>query len=170
MNQIKKHSFEAVSLLTAANGMLEATIIPAIDQPDWIVPSALILESVDHSESDENKDADHKEYYSWQQQSVPVFYLIPKDQSPNSVVILEGNSIDYRLALKIKGQLRQIEVSISEVQDSKLPQEYSSELSVESVSEDSISSYLYQTIMIEDTVYMVPDLDKIAHQLVNINS
>lgn len=169
MNQIKKHSFEAVSLLTAANGMLEATIIPAIDQPDWIVPSALILDSIDYSENDENRHVDHKECYSWQQQSVPVFYLIPKDQSPSSIVILEGNSIDYRLALKIKGQLRQIEVSISEVQDSNLPQEYSSELDIELVSEDSISSYLYQTIMIEDTVYMVPDLDKIAHQLVNIN-
>jgi len=31
-------------------------------------------------------------------------------------------------------------------------------------------SYLFQTVMIEDKVYLVPDLDKIAHQLVDASS
>ena len=46
MKQILKHSFEAVSLLTTNNGMLDVTIVPATDQPDWLIPSSLIL-SVD---------------------------------------------------------------------------------------------------------------------------
>ena len=38
MRQMLKHSFEAVSLLTTTNGMLDVTIIPALDQPDWLFP------------------------------------------------------------------------------------------------------------------------------------
>lgn len=185
MNQIKKHAFEAVSLLTAANGMLKATIIPAINQPDWIVPSSLILDSIDDSEEDSRQDVDKAKFYLWQQQPVAVFRLLPTDQLANSVFILEGNSVEQRLALKTKGQSREIEVSISEVQDCELPKKYrattqslindsdanttntNTDLDAEVVSEDQLSSYLFQTILINETVYMVPDLDKIAHQLVN---
>ena len=59
MKNILKHSFEAVSLLTTNNGMLDVTIVPAFNQPDWVIPSGLIL-SVD----------DHQAYasrYEWQQ-------------------------------------------------------------------------------------------------------
>ncbi len=189
MNQIKKHSFEAVSLLTAANGMLEATIIPALNQPDWIVPSALILESLDYSDEDgdrnSHRDSDNEpkstvrtQYYTWQQQPVAVFSLLPKDQVPDTVVILEGNTTAQRLALQTKGRLRQIEVSISDVQDSELPLEYSvATESIEkdngniedSVNEEVIATYLFQAIVIEETIYIVPDLDKIAHQLTIVN-
>lgn len=189
MNQIKKHSFEAVSLLTAANGMLEATIIPALNQPDWIVPSTLILESLDYSDEDDDRnshrDGDNEpkstvrtRYYTWQQQPVAVFSLLPKDQVPDTVVILEGNAIAQRLALQTKGQLRQIKVSISDVQDSELPLEYSvatesvendTDSTEELVDEDIIASYLFQAIVIEETIYIVPDLDKIAHQLTIMN-
>ncbi|MES1963880.1 hypothetical protein M0N77_00865 [Psychrobacter sp. AH5] len=183
MNQIKKHAFEAVSLLTAANGMLKATIIPAINQPDWIVPSSLILDSIE----DSRQDVDKAKFYLWQQQPVAVFRLLPTDQLANSVFILEGNSVEQRLALKTKGQSREIEVSISEVQDCELPKKYrtttqslindsdanttntntNTDLDAEVVSEDQLSSYLFQTILINETVYMVPDLDKIVHQLIN---
>jgi hypothetical protein len=91
------------------------------------------------------------------------------------VVILEGNTAEERLALFTKGELRRIEVSISEVQDSELPKEYAQESTTaksandDKVSEESIPSYLYQAIVIEETPYIVPDLDKIAHQLVTLS-
>ncbi len=180
MNKIEKHSFEAVSLLTAANGMLAATVIPALNQPDWIVPSSLILDSIEYKGEDNSGSASGIKYYSWQQQQIAVFHLLPKAQLADSVVILEGNSVEQRLALKTIGQPRQIEVSISEVQDCELPQQYSvradniindsnDELNEDLVSEDLLYSYLFQAISIDDTVYMVPDLDKIAHQLVTLN-
>ena len=177
MSQIKKHSFEAVSLLTAANGMLEATIIPAVNQPDWIVPSSLILDSLDYNQdySYVAKSEESVTTYTWQQQSVAVFRLLATEQAPDRVVILEGNTAEERLALFTKGELRRIEVSISEVQDSELPKEYAEESTTakstndDKVSEESIPSYLYQAIVIEETPYIVPDLDKIAHQLVTLS-
>lgn len=175
MSQIKKHSFEAVSLLTAANGMLEATIIPAMNQPDWILPSSLILDSLDYSDAAKSSSEEQVETYAWQQQSVAVFRLLAKEQVPDKVVILEGNTAEERLALYTKGELRRIEVSISEVQDSELPKEYAEDSVMDKstkddeVSEESITSYLFQAIVIEKTAYIVPDLDKIAHQLVTVS-
>lgn len=183
MSQMKKHSFEAVSLLTAANGMLAATIIPAINQPDWIVPSSLILDSLEYSEEAHSANDNELKRYSWQQQQVATFCLLPTEQAPDKVVILEGNAADQRLALLTKGELRHIEVSISEVQDSALPEQYcastndiedsattnNSAATDHLVSEDSISSYLFQALVIDQTVYIVADLDKIAYQLTAVS-
>lgn len=186
MDKIKKHSFEAVSLLTKGNGMLEATIIPAVNQPDWIVPSALILDTTDCDE--------RVWYYSWQQQEVAVFHLLPAEQIPSKMIILEGNTLTHRLALQTVGQLRNIQIRISDVKDIALPKEYSDNLKdqiattdivsdeskdearqlnvdnqISELNENDIRSYLYQTIVIDDVPYLIPDLDNIAHQLVDLD-
>ena len=79
MKQILKHSFEAVSLLTTNNGMLDVTIVPATDQPDWLIPSSLILSVDEYSE--------HTWIYEWQQQEVAVFHLLPRHQTPDKMII-----------------------------------------------------------------------------------
>ena len=80
MKQILKHSFEAVSLLTTNKGMLDVTIIPAFNQPDWLIPSSLILRWDDCAERIAT--------YEWQQQAVVVFHLLSQDQPPNKIVVL----------------------------------------------------------------------------------
>lgn len=109
MKQILKHSFEAVSLLTTNNGMLDVTIVPATDQPDWIIPSSLIL-SVDEC-------SEHRWTYEWQQQEVAVFHLLPRHQTPDKIIILEGNTTAHRIALQTAGELRQLQARISDVKD-----------------------------------------------------
>lgn len=165
MKQILKHSFEAVSLLTTTNGTLDVTIVPAFNQPDWVVPSSLIL-SVD--EYDERTST-----YYWQEQEVVVFHLLPQDEAVEKVIILEGNTSEHRLALQTAGDLRQLQVRISEVKDIEVPENFDktniNETAV-SFNENVMLSYLFQTVMIEDKVYLVPDLDKIAHQLVDASS
>ena len=166
MRQILKHSFEAVSLLTTNNGMLDVTIIPAFDQPDWIIPSSLILSVDDYSE--------YAAMYEWQQQ-VAVFHLLPRDQTPDKMVVLEGNTSAHRIALQTSGELRQLQARISEVKDIELPEHFIEPNSnidtvYERVQENVVLSYLFQAVMIDDTLYLVPDLDKIAHQLVDLDS
>lgn len=197
MKKILKHSFEAVSLLTTSNGMLEVTIVPAFNQPDWIIPSSLILSVDDYSERIWT--------YLWQQQEVAVFHMLPRDQVPDKIVVLEGNTVVHRLALQTAGELRQLKVRISEVKDTELPEYYVNEaLSnvdankvkdrgtniYQSISEsignndtdnpvnnieehfreNVVLSYLFQTVVIDGTPYLVPDLDKIAYQLVDLGS
>lgn len=167
MKQILKHSFEAVSLLTTNNGMLDVTIVPAVDQPDWIIPSSLILSVDECSERTWN--------YEWQQQEVAVFHLMPRYQTPDKMIVLEGNTSAHRIALQTAGELRQLQARISDVKDIDLPEHFIKtddkiDDVQERVQEDVVLSYLFQTVMIDNTLYMVPDLDKIAHQLVDLDS
>ncbi|HSP84335.1 MAG TPA: hypothetical protein VLN09_01115 [Psychrobacter sp.] len=166
MKQMLKHSFEAVSLLTTTNGMLDVTIVPAFNQPDWIVPSSLILSVDEHSE--------YTAMYEWQQQKIAVFHMLPRHQASEKIVVLEGNTSAHRIALQTAGELHPIQVRISEVKDVELPEHFIKPNSnidtvYERVQEDVVLSYLFQTVMIDNTLYLVPDLDKIAHQLVDLD-
>ncbi|QOD12401.1 hypothetical protein IEE84_11065 [Psychrobacter sp. 28M-43] len=164
MTQILKHSFEAVSLLTTNNGMLDVTIVPAVNQPDWIIPSNLIL-SVDESQQQVSR-------YDWQQQDLAVFHLLLQDQTPDKMVVLEGNTTDHRFALQTAGDLRQLQARISEVKDVETPEQLSGaniEGREEYFDKNDVSSYLYQTVMIDDEIYLVPDLDKIAYHLIDLD-
>ncbi|MBF0659675.1 hypothetical protein IPZ60_13065 [Psychrobacter sp. NG25] len=165
MKQILKHSFEAVSLLTTTNGMLDVTIVPAFNQPDWVIPSSLIL-SVD--EYDE-----HISTYNWQEQEVAVFHLLPQNEVGDKIIVLEGNTSEHRLALQTAGELHQLQVRISDVKDIEVPENFDKTNINETAvpfNENVMLSYLFQTVMIEDKVYLIPDLDKIAHQLVDVSS
>ncbi|OXL25400.1 hypothetical protein [Psychrobacter sp. DAB_AL32B] len=167
MKQILKHSFEAVSLLTTNKGMLDVTIVPAFEQPDWIIPSSLILSVDEYSE--------HTWNYEWQQQEVAVFHMLPRHQTPDKMIVLEGNTSAHRIALQTAGELRQLQARISEVKDVELPEHfYKTDSNIdtvfERVQEDVVLSYLFQTVMIDNTLYLVPDLDKIAHQLIDLDS
>lgn len=165
MKQILKHSFEAVSLLTTNKGMLDVTIVPAFNQPDWIIPSSLIL-SVDNYE-------ERTSTYHWQQHEVVVFHLLPEDELPDKIIVLEGNTSDHRLALQTAGELQQLQVRISEVKDIELTEQVNNTEIDETViplNENVMLSYLFQTVMINNTAYLVPDLDKIAHQLTDLDS
>lgn len=164
MTQILKHSFEAVSLLTTNNGMLDVTIVPAVNQPDWIIPSSLIL-SVDDSQQQVSR-------YDWQQQDLAVFHLLLQDQTPDKMIVLEGNTTDHRFALQTAGDLRQLQARISEVKDVETPEQFSganTEGREEYFDKNDVSSYLYQTVMIDDEIYLVPDLDKIAYHLIDLD-
>ena len=191
MSQIRKHTFEAVSLLTADNGTFEVTVVPAKNQPDWLLPSSLIL-SVD--------SYDERIWtYLWQDQEVSVFHLLPRDTKPDKLVVLEGNTDIHRIALQTKGELDSFMVRISEMKDVDLPDEYQTKAVAniekynqkhnqnmfrmsagegsnntdavqEYLRENVVLSYMYQTVMVDDTTYLVPDLDKIAHHLVDLDS
>ena len=165
MTQILKHSFEAVSLLTTNNGMLDVTIVPAFNQPDWIIPSSLIL-SVDELQQQVSR-------YDWQQQDLAVFHLLLQNQTPDKMIVLEGNTTDHRFALQTAGDLRQLQARISEVKDVETPEQFSTTNGKdreEYFDKNDVSSYLYQTVMVDDEIYLVPDLDKIAYHLIDSDS
>lgn len=189
MKKILKHRFEAVSLLTAENGLMSVTIIPAVGQPDWVIPSNLILDIVEFNE--------YIWTYSWQQQQVSIFHLLPREVAPTSIVILEGNTDVHRFGLQFKGSLQNKQVRISDVKDVPLPEQYlpdsykdspedtatnsilsfDAPVKVDSYSsfdekfnESAILSYLFECVEIDGQIYMIPDLDKIAHHLVDLDS
>lgn len=187
MDTINRHSFEAVSLLTTDKGMLAVTMIPAKGQPDWIIPSSLILSIEDEQE--------RVWTYLWQRQEIAVFHLLPHQQAVDKIIILEGNTINHRIALQTAGELRQAKLRISEVKDIELPKKYqhspasnskhnknrvntlkkdqstdasNNKENQQSLSENEVLSYLYQMVLIDNIEYLIPDLDKIAHHLIDL--
>lgn len=189
MDTINRHSFEAVSLLTTDKGMLDVTMIPAINQPDWIIPSSLIL-SVEEQQK-------RVWTHLWQRQEIAVFHLSAHQQDFDKIIILEGNTIIHRIALQTTGELRQVKLRISEVKDIELPKKYQSApisnlkhnknkgdtskkgrstdnsdniIVQQPLNENEISSYLYQMVLINDIEYLIPDLDKIAHHLIDLEN
>lgn len=166
MKVIKKHSFEAVSLLTVESGVLEVAIVPAADQPDWMVPKSLILSVDDYYERIWT--------YLWRDQEVAVYHLVPKGQVVDKLVVLEGNTDVHRLALQTAGELSYKKVRIADVKDAALPEDIRQHMLV-SISgliggSENQLDYLYQCVRVEGELYMVPDLDLIAHSLVDLDS
>ena len=91
------------------------------------------------------------------------------------MIVLEGNTSAHRIALQMAGELRQLQARISDVKDIDLPEYFiKTDDKIddvdERVQEDDVLSYLFQTVMIDNTLYLVADLDKIAHQLVDLDS
>ncbi len=169
MKTIKKHQFEAVSLLTSQGGLLDITIVPVLGQPSWLIPTALILEINDFDEFIWN--------YIWRGQDVAVYHLLPRDVSPEKIIVLEGNTPVHRIALQTSADFTEKQCKISDVKDTNLPEEFI-DLGAESVvstrtldmGDDVIAiPFIYQTVEIEGEVYIVPDLDKIAYQLVELD-
>ncbi len=169
MRNIKKHQFEAVSLLTTQSGLLDVTIVPVVGQPDWLIPSSLILEINDFHERIWN--------YIWHGQDVSVYHLLPEDVQPEKIIVLEGNTSVHRLALQIAGEIVTKQLKISEVVDAELPDNYfnigaDSEVSAPVIDMgDGVIGipFIYQTVKVEGEIYVVPDIDVIAYQLVDLD-
>lgn len=167
--QTKKHHFEAVSLLTPKQGKLSVSIIPALGQPHWLVPTALILGVYDTPEWVWN--------YQWRHpqgtQEVPVYPLVSRDIGVDKVIILEGNTDAHRLALQTRGNIEALEVKISDVKDTELDEEewqiIQNSLPYQGASYN-IKNIVYQTVMLAGEVYIVPNLDNIMHYLVDLDS
>ncbi len=171
MRKIEKHNFEAVSLLTVDNGLLNITVIPAIGQPDWLVPSSLIL-SIDEYH-------DYIWTYLWQNQEVAVYHLLPRNETPDTLVVLEGNTEVHRVGLLTKGKLQQKQVNISDVKDVPMPAGFAAVIedrldapaqAETSAADADMTTYAYQAVEIDGQIYFVPDIDTLAHHLVDLDS
>lgn len=166
MRKMQKHTFEPVSLLTVENGVLEVAIIPAMNQPAWLVPKSLILSIESYSERIWT--------YLWKGREVSVYHLIPKGQDPDKLVILEGNTDVHRLALQTTGDVHYMSVRISDVKDVVLDPALREQMvaNIPSLLGDDNNEldFMYEAVMVDGVTYIVPELDLIGHQLVDLDS
>lgn len=168
MRAIKKHNFEPVSLLTVENGVLDVAIIPAYDQPDWLVPTSLLMHIEEYDERIWT--------YLWRGQEVSVYHLAQRGKMVDKLIILEGNTEVHRLALQTFGDITYKQVRISDVKDAVLPEDEKAHMMANipnlfSAGHDEHKlDYMYQAVKVEDSYYIVPDLDIIAHRLVDLDS
>lgn len=160
---MQKHHFEAVSLLTAGKGALKVAIIAAQNQPDWLVPFALILDSQVCNET--------VDVFDWQQQDqhqvLPVYPLV--SQAPSyTMVVLEGVADTHRIVLQSDKAVETMRVRISEVKDVQLSQEETERIqnaTPKALLKAGRVHFVYQAVMIGQKTYVIPDLDAIVEAL-----
>lgn len=175
MKTIQKHHFEAVSLLTPENGMLEISIIPALGQPNWIVPRCLILDVQECHEQNWHthvgvyhyKPSDSKQGGSGQ--NVPVYPLVPKEIPADKMIILEGNTDAHRIALQSVGEIVHLWAKISDVKDVTLDEEEMTIIKGSMPVAHQDENYVFQAVQIGNENYIVPDLDLMAHRLLELS-
>lgn len=158
MGKMKKHTFEAVSLLALKKGLIDITIIPVQGQLDWLVPTNLILDNI---------ELDQRIWtYQWQDFDVAIYHLVEKGNQPTKLIILEGSNDVYRVGLQINGELAHRQVSISDVKDIEGSLKFKQD---GATSTDDDTDYIFQKVQIEGVEYIVPDLDELAHRLVDLD-
>ncbi|WP_019673466.1 hypothetical protein [Psychrobacter lutiphocae] len=174
MNNTQQRPYQVSPLTTNAlmstkQGVLATTIIPATEQLDWIVPTALILavmpfdphavieltiaDEKQSAISDNSQTYLHHQGYRWQQQVISIYPLLTRLEEAEQVVILEGESDNARLAILVKGELIQREIKLLDIKDIELEA---------TVQYGTAGEYVSQLVLVQQQAYVVPDLSALS--------
>ena len=170
---------ENVGVLSITTGQLDIAKIPVQNAPDWIVPKALILTIDAYSERIWT--------YLWQKQDVCVYHLLPKTATPTHLVVLESVTDIHSLALQIQGDVTFKSVRIADLKDlddatyqELLSLQYpalaadtllpSTDDQATPLEANTSKALVYQPVLLNDELCVVPDLDKLSHLLVDLDS
>lgn len=171
---------EALSSLNITRAQLDIARIPAVDAPDWIIPRDLVLAVEDFNERIWT--------YLWRGQDVAVYHLLPKSIEPTQIVVVESATDVHRLGLQIAGQISYHTVRIADIKDVTLDDDTNaaSHQDADAPTSPVVAApvaaganytpiatrqdYVYQPIMFQDELCIVPNLDKLSHFLVDLDS
>lgn len=176
---------EHIGILSVTRGQLHIAKIPVIGAPDWIIPKDLILAIEGYQDRIWN--------FLWQGQDVSIYHLLPKTEQPESIVVLESVTDVHRIGLQIQGEVSYHAVRISDLKDVDaniyqqtletqyphiLEQEAEQKRKNEALLENNQvafyqpteQDYVFQPVMFENELCVIPDLDKMSHFLVDLDS
>lgn len=165
-----------VSLLSATTGVLEIAKIPVVDKPDWIIPQALILTIDEYT--------DRIWTYRWKNQDVAIYHLLPKNMPADRIVVVESITDAHRIGLQIQGEVTFHTVRLSDLKDATEEELQSHNFIAQSFDDNAqeqiVASwppvvaheqdFVFQPVMFNGELCVVPELDKLSHYLVDLDS
>ncbi|ELA09749.1 hypothetical protein MOMA_05085 [Moraxella macacae 0408225] len=174
-----------IGILSVTTGQLEIARIPVMNAPDWIIPKELILAIEPYRDRIWN--------FLWQGQDVSVYHLLPKTEQAESIIVLESITDVHRIGLQIQGDVTFHSVRISELKDvdatvyqqtlesfyphileqerlEKQHQQKQLENNQRLAYQPTEQDYVFQAVMLDGDVCIIPDLDKMSHFLVDLDS
>ena len=145
MNKLHAPTFEATDLLTVNAGALDVTIIPIAGSPDWVVPTSLIIGT---------QPCDTMiQQYAWGDIEIGVVAMLPKDMTPETLIVLSRGEGNEPIGLLVSGAIERRPIKIADIDDSEF-------------SDTSTTyPYVFQPVSIENTIYIVPDMQAVADSL-----
>lgn len=170
---------EHIGILSVTTGQLDIAKIPVMDAPDWIVPQSLILSVEPYTERIWN--------YLWRGQDVAVYHLVPRTQAPDTMVVLESITDVHRIGLQIAGEVTYHSVRIADLKDVDAPtyEQALATLYPNLLKQTTLADgenkpsyqpqvteqdYVFQPVMFDGELCVIPDLDKLSHFLVDLDS
>lgn len=170
---------EHMGILSVTTGQLDIAKVPVQGAPDWIIPQSLILAIEPYPEQIWN--------FLWRGQDVAVYHLLPKNSAPDSIVVVESVTDVHRIGLQIQGEVSMHSVRIADLKDADndtyeniLALQYPAVLAQRASLAEPVKpsyqpqvmqqDYVFQPVIFEDEVCVVPDLDKLSHFLVDLDS
>ncbi|WP_296403636.1 hypothetical protein [Psychrobacter sp.] len=160
MNNIPSQQLNARELLMLNQGSMYVTFIPTSSKFDWVIPTALII-------GIKACEAPLREC-EWQGRTLPVFSLLAPDTKPDSLIVLEAESDMHRLALIVKGQLKQLQIRITDIKDIEQSKLATASGQHELDATHEQKEYEYQQVIIDNITYMVPDLQRLTNHLIEV--
>ncbi|MFW2176920.1 MULTISPECIES: hypothetical protein [unclassified Moraxella] len=177
IDDISRH--DSIGLLSVTKGHLDIARIPVVEGPDWIIPKSLILAITPYHERIWT--------YLWQGQEVFVYQLLPKEQQSDYLLVLESATDVHRVGLQIAGEVQFHSVRIADLKDADdeiyhqtLATLYPKMLeNIQAPAESEKLGYktkvtehdfVYQPVILQDELCIIPNLDKLSHFLVDLDS
>lgn len=139
------------TILGSGSGHLTLAEIPSEITPNWLLPTSLIMTVLD---SDIDTEA---RVINWQNQELATFNLCESCHDANKIAIIESMADPYRIAIYFKGVMSEHKVRITDIKDAE---------------EDTVTNfdYLHQDVILFGKMHcMIPALDKLSHELVDLD-
>lgn len=132
---------QTISLLTTTTGFIDIYALTVEGEPDWILPQNLVMDTVSVPAQSTSVE--------WQGQQIPLKSLLGKKPSTTEAiaVLLEADNDAARIGVLTAVQPKTMRVRISNLRDAN---------------DSSVLLNAYQKVLLEDQMYQVPDLDRIA--------
>lgn len=139
----------SVAVLGTGTLSIDVIVIPSEISYPWMLPKSLILDEI------QNLDAGNR-IYNWNQQDLALYKLCSDSVEKVDLLVVESVADPYRVGLAYNGSITEHQVKLKDVVD---------------VSEDlnDSSHYLTQLVEYNKAYYQIPALDKLSHELVDLD-
>ncbi len=127
-----------INLLTTTTGFVDIAVINAQTELLWIVPNALILDSLDLSATADTA--------RWNDKVLPVFSTAGKKSTGRVGLVIEGSSDARRYILRVIGEPTVERIRISSMRD---------------VPNTAPDEFCFQQVELEGKKMQIPDMNKL---------
>lgn len=121
--------------------------IPSDVSSNWLIPESLLLDNIDDVETS-------LKIYQWQGQDIAVYNLCDATHQMASLVLIESVADPYRVGLLYQGDIKKHKLKISDIKDANI---------------DNTYPYMFQAVIVNQTNFMIPALDKLSHELIDLD-
>lgn len=149
MASLAEHSKLLNSAAMLGTGTVDIAVIeiPSDISSNWLIPESLVLDNIQDVEA-------NLKIYRWEGQDIALYSLCEATQQTANLLLIESVADPYRVGLLYQGNVKQHKLKISDIKDANL---------------DNTYPYMFQAVIVNESNCMIPELDKLSHELIDLD-